>query len=102
MNNHIDKGSYSEAYAASLVRMMTMAVRNCHSRGVIHRDVKPENFLWTGEDGTGTLKLADFGPAAIQEDGVRLSCPASPITSTGIPSAALCLKGGPSHHGAAV
>jgi serine/threonine protein kinase len=32
----------------------------CHSRGVMHRDLKPQNLLVTGN---GHLKLADFGLA---------------------------------------
>lgn len=38
------------------------AVQFCHSRNVIHRDVKPENILVSKE---GILKLCDFGFARI-------------------------------------
>jgi len=40
-----------------------------HSRGVIHRDLKPNNFLLSGDQ--RTLKIADFGVAkmAAEDDG---------------------------------
>lgn len=43
-------------YTYQLVR----AVAYCHSNGIIHRDIKPQNILLYGND---LLKLADFGMA---------------------------------------
>ena len=55
------KGSFSEADAAKIMRGMLRAVKSCHDKGVIHRDIKPDNFLWEKEGGNGNLLLADFG-----------------------------------------
>eukprot|EP00192_Tetraselmis_astigmatica_P008942 CAMPEP_0117668992 /NCGR_PEP_ID=MMETSP0804-20121206/11870_1 /TAXON_ID=1074897 /ORGANISM="Tetraselmis astigmatica, Strain CCMP880" /LENGTH=609 /DNA_ID=CAMNT_0005476971 /DNA_START=286 /DNA_END=2112 /DNA_ORIENTATION=+ len=68
ISKHFDeKGSYSEADAARLIRMMLEAVKYCHENGVVHRDIKPENFLWTEKGTGGSLKLADFGLAAFMD-----------------------------------
>jgi calcium/calmodulin-dependent protein kinase I len=38
-----EKGAYSEADAASVVRQVALALAFMHSLGVAHRDLKPEN-----------------------------------------------------------
>ena len=45
------------------------AIRHCHSAGVVHRDVKPENILL---DENFNIKLTDFGFAKILQPGERL------------------------------
>jgi serine/threonine-protein kinase len=43
------------------------ALAHAHDRGFVHRDVKPGNMLLSGESGSETLKLADFGLARAYE-----------------------------------
>lgn len=35
----------NEAKAKQLFRQMVQAVAECHAKSVIHRDIKPDNFL---------------------------------------------------------
>ena len=49
---------------------MAKAICHCHSIGIIHRDVKMENFLLDYEETTGgvLVQLSDFGLATYQND----------------------------------
>jgi len=52
---------YSEAQCARLVKQMLCSVRYLHSKGIIHRDLKLENFLFSTEKADSELKMIDFG-----------------------------------------
>jgi len=59
--------SYGEQSVAYIVKQLLSALEYIHSRGVIHRDVKPENILLVSKETTSKMevKLSDFGLARI-------------------------------------
>ena len=52
---------YTEAECARLIKQMLCAVRYLHSKGIIHRDLKLENFLFSSTGKDSELKMIDFG-----------------------------------------
>ena len=54
------RGAYSMRNVASLTEQMLSAIRYCHSKGIVHRDLKLENFVFESAK-SSRLKLIDFG-----------------------------------------
>ncbi|WZZ12694.1 hypothetical protein YC2023_105783 [Brassica napus] len=52
---------YSEKDAAVVVRQMLKVAGECHLHGLVHRDMKPENFLFKSAKLDSPLKATDFG-----------------------------------------
>jgi len=52
---------YTEEQCAKLVKEMLCSVRYLHSKGIIHRDLKLENFLFASRSSDSELKMIDFG-----------------------------------------
>lgn len=57
----ISMGTITEQYISQVFRQMVELVDQCHTLGIAHRDVKPENFLFTTRDESSKIKAADFG-----------------------------------------
>ena len=58
--------SWQEAF--DLTGQILQAMRHAHSRGVVHRDVKPQNImLIPNKDGRHTVKVTDFGIAHFED-----------------------------------
>lgn len=55
---------------------MATAVASVHALGVIHRDLKPDNFLL---DHHGHLKLTDLGLCTKMDEGIPSGLGASPV-----------------------
>ncbi|XP_043711350.1 calcium-dependent protein kinase 18-like isoform X1 [Telopea speciosissima] len=52
---------YTEKDAAVIVRQMLKVSAQCHLHGLVHRDMKPENFLFKSTKENSSLKATDFG-----------------------------------------
>jgi len=55
----------TELSIAGFVRQMLRALACVHSADVVHRDVKPDNFICSGSGPEATVKLCDFGLAEV-------------------------------------
>ncbi|KAL3903344.1 MAG: hypothetical protein SGPRY_011714 [Prymnesium sp.] len=60
---------YSEAVAARVTYDVLQAVHFIHELNVVHRDIKPQNLMFTEPKSTGLLKLIDFGLATLWVQG---------------------------------
>jgi serine/threonine protein kinase len=71
LKRHMDhtEGMLNPDLVKSYMYQLLKGMMFCHSRGILHRDLKPQNLLI---DQTGTLKLADFGLARAVSVPVRL------------------------------
>src|SRR5689334_4532589 len=53
--------SLPEMRVLSIVRQVASALGAAHARGIVHRDVKPENVFLVNRDGQDFVKVLDFG-----------------------------------------
>ena len=62
------KGRLSVKESTKLIIQATRALAHLYDLGIVHRDVKPSNFLITVRDGKALLKLIDLGLAKEVDD----------------------------------
>lgn len=68
--SRIGRGSPSPDQSVEWLRQLARALGHAHGRGVVHRDVKPDN-VFVPKD--GALKLGDFGLARDQSANANLT-----------------------------
>jgi len=56
----VEQSNYNETKAASLVRQLLRSTLYLHSKGVIHKNLKPENLLFSDKTENQQLKVANF------------------------------------------
>jgi len=67
-------GAFPVERALAIAHGIAQGLGAAHAKGIVHRDVKPENILLAGGNGAPeTPKLLDFGIAAIQESAPAVS-----------------------------
>lgn len=57
------KGALSWKEAAHFSTQIAKALEHAHSKGIVHRDIKPQNIMILRD---GAIKVADFGIAALE------------------------------------
>jgi len=50
---------------------MCAAVNHLHDMGIIHNDLKPQNFTLKSENGVFVVKLIDFGAACFMDRDIK-------------------------------
>src|SRR4029079_2641708 len=72
------KGKMSVGPAVRIVRQICKALVAAHAKGVVHRDMKPENVFLTGDLQRPVAKVIDFGISKVG------GAPGPALTKTGM------------------
>jgi serine/threonine protein kinase len=70
------RGALPVAEACNYIRQAALGLQHAHEKGMIHRDIKPQNLM---RDGVGNVKILDFGLARFLSE----SKPVTALTQTG-------------------
>lgn len=74
----MEGGKFTPPEALAIVPQICEALQYAHNKGVVHRDIKPDNILMNRD---GTVKIADFGLAKLV--GLEVARPISePVVGT--------------------
>lgn len=66
--HRIGSAHYSERTVASFMRATLRTLAQCHANKILHRDIKPGNFLLSSDDERAPLKAVDFGLATFYDE----------------------------------
>lgn len=70
----IERGPLSPPRAISIASQVLAGLAHAHERGIIHRDVKPENIMLTDAMGAGDhVRILDFGLAKLRDADQSMS-----------------------------
>lgn len=79
LKDYLDRqGPMDPEAAISVIMPIIEAVRKIHSKGIIHRDVSPDNIFIASED---TIKIFDFGAAQLNDSKEGMA--AEPVIKVG-------------------
>lgn len=58
-----ERGTLDEPMVVHIMRQVLLSLDEAHSKGLLHRDIKPDNIIAIESDGPPHIKLLDFGIA---------------------------------------
>ncbi len=68
------KGPFPVDYACNFVYQAALGLQHAHEEGLVHRDIKPGNLMFSRKGGKATVKVLDFGlTKATREETVDTS-----------------------------
>jgi serine/threonine-protein kinase len=73
-------GAMPIAVAVSILRDVALALEFAHDKGVVHRDIKPDNILLAGD----TATVSDFGIAKALQSSRAAATVSAPMTDLGV------------------
>jgi calcium-dependent protein kinase len=65
-------GPFKEDQARRIIFQVLLAINHLHTCGIVHRDIKPDNFLFKSSDADSTIKLIDFGLSRKYQIGSKM------------------------------
>jgi len=68
----LNRSKFDESDAAIVMKQLLSAINYCHSKKIVHWDLKPENMLLEQDKDLEKIKIVDFGTSLVYDQGKKL------------------------------